>query len=98
MLSLSLTVGRVKFPIAACSGFQASFNKRSKALLCPYNKDNNKSLFSMSKQQQHLQTEREPDTETEIDCPRCYDIMTLSYNFDRLHYFCEGCNLPFLIK
>jgi hypothetical protein len=33
--SLSLTVGNVEFPIAACSGFQASFNKRSNALLCP---------------------------------------------------------------
>ena len=28
-LSLSLTVGRVEFPIAACSGSQSSFNKRN---------------------------------------------------------------------
>jgi hypothetical protein len=35
MFSLSLTVGRVEFPIAACSGFQASFSSRSNALLCP---------------------------------------------------------------
>ena len=35
MFSLSLTVGSVEFPIAACSGFQASFNKRSNALLWP---------------------------------------------------------------
>jgi hypothetical protein len=35
MFNLSLTVGRVEFPIAACSGFQASFNKRSNAFLWP---------------------------------------------------------------
>jgi hypothetical protein len=34
--------------------------------------------------QQHLQTEREPDIEYEIECPRCYDVMVLSYDFDRL--------------
>jgi hypothetical protein len=52
----------------------------------------------MSKQQQTLQIEREPEIETEIDCPRCYDIMTLSYDFDKLCYFCEECNLSLLIK
>ena len=48
-------------------------------------------------QQQTLQTERGPDIETEIECPRCYDIMTLCYHFDRLYYFCEECNLSLLI-
>jgi glycine cleavage system regulatory protein len=50
--------------------------------------------------QQPTQTEREPATEIEIeiDCPRCYDIMTLSNDFDRLYYFCEECNLSLLIK
>jgi hypothetical protein len=52
----------------------------------------------MSNQQQSLQTEREPDTETEIDCPSCYDIMTLTYDFDKFYYFCEECNLSLLIK
>jgi hypothetical protein len=52
----------------------------------------------MSNQQQSMQTEREPDMETEIDCPRCYDIMTLSYDFDKFYYFCEECNLSLLIK
>ena len=33
MLSLSQTVGTVEFPIAACSGFHASFSNRSNALL-----------------------------------------------------------------
>jgi hypothetical protein len=66
-----------------------------------YNKDDYMS-FSMGKelvlQQQPLQTEREPDMETEIDCTRCYDIMTLSYDFDKLYYFCEECNLSLLIN
>jgi transcription elongation factor Elf1 len=49
--------------------------------------------------QQTLQIEREPpEIETEIECPRCYDIMTLSYDFERLYYFCEECNLSFLIN
>jgi hypothetical protein len=42
------------------------------------------------------QTEKEPtipDIEPEIECPRCYDIMALSSDFDRLYYFCEECNL-----
>jgi uncharacterized C2H2 Zn-finger protein len=33
------------------------------------------------------------DIETEIECPRCYDIMTLSYDFDKPYYFCEQCDL-----
>ncbi|HET7345635.1 MAG TPA: hypothetical protein VFJ05_07175 [Nitrososphaeraceae archaeon] len=50
-------------------------------------------------QQQTLQREREsPEIETEIECPRCHDIMTLSYDFDRLYYFCEECNLSLLIN
>jgi hypothetical protein len=31
--------------------------------------------------------------EQEIECPRCYDIMTLSSNFDRLGYICQECDL-----
>lgn len=52
----------------------------------------------MSKQEQTLQTEKEPEIELEIECPRCYDIMVLSYDFDRLYYFCEECNLSLLIR
>jgi hypothetical protein len=52
----------------------------------------------MSKQQQTLQTQREHEIESEIECPRCYDIMALSYDFDKLYYFCEECNLSLLIN
>ena len=37
------------------------------------------------------------DLEQEIECPRCYDIMALSSNFDSLCYFCQECNLSLLI-
>ncbi len=30
--------------------------------------------------------------EQEIECPRCYDIMTLSSDFDKLGYFCQECD------
>jgi hypothetical protein len=67
-----------------------------------YNKDDDNTRFIMGKelvlQQQPLQTERRQEIETEIECPRCYDIMVLSYDFDRLYYFCEECNLSLLIK
>ena len=62
--------------------------------------------FSMSRnlalqKLQILQTESErerPDIETEIECPRCYDIMVLSYYSDKLYYFCKECNLSLLIN
>ncbi len=34
----------------------------------------------------------------EIECPRCYDIMTLSSDFDKLLYFCQECELSLLLK
>jgi hypothetical protein len=30
--------------------------------------------------------------EHEIDCPRCYGIMTLHFEFDLPGYFCEECD------
>ena len=36
--------------------------------------------------------------EQEIECPRCYDIMELSSDFDKLSYFCQECNLSLLIN
>jgi len=36
--------------------------------------------------------------EQEIECPRCYDIMALSSDFDRLCYLCQECNLSLLIN
>ncbi|MGB7954274.1 MAG: hypothetical protein WCF23_09855 [Candidatus Nitrosopolaris sp.] len=30
--------------------------------------------------------------EQEIECPRCDDVMTLHFEFDRLGYYCEDCS------
>jgi hypothetical protein len=30
--------------------------------------------------------------EHEIECPRCYNIMTLCSDFDHLYYLCEECD------
>jgi hypothetical protein len=51
----------------------------------------------------HLQDEEQSDQmlkniEQEIECPRCYDIMTLSSYFDRLGYICQECDLLLVIK
>jgi hypothetical protein len=36
--------------------------------------------------------------EQEIECPRCYNVMTLSSDFDRLGYFCQECDLLLVMK
>jgi hypothetical protein len=38
------------------------------------------------------------DMEQEIECPRCYDVMTLSSDFDRLGYTCQECDLLLVMK
>jgi hypothetical protein len=38
------------------------------------------------------------NVEQEIECPRCYDIMTLSSDFDKLGYFCQECDLLLVMK
>ena len=63
-----------------------------------YKKDYDKLLLGMNKQQQTLQTQREPEVETEIECPRYDDTMALSSDFDKLFYFCEECNMSLSIK
>jgi C4-type Zn-finger protein len=34
----------------------------------------------------------------EIECPSCYDTMTLSSDFDKLGYFCQECDLLLVMK
>jgi hypothetical protein len=38
------------------------------------------------------------DLEKEIECPRCYDVMILSSNFDRLGYVCQECDFLLVMK
>jgi hypothetical protein len=38
------------------------------------------------------------EIEQEIECPRCYDVMALSSEFDKLIYFCQECGLSLVMK
>jgi acetyl-CoA carboxylase beta subunit len=38
------------------------------------------------------------NTEQEIECPRCHDVMTLSSDFDKLLYVCQECDLLLIMK
>jgi hypothetical protein len=38
------------------------------------------------------------DLEQEIECPRCYDVMTLSSNFDSIGYVCQECDFLLVMK
>jgi cytochrome c-type biogenesis protein CcmH/NrfF len=38
------------------------------------------------------------DLEQEIECPRCYDVMILSSNFDSLGYVCQECDFLLVMK
>jgi hypothetical protein len=38
------------------------------------------------------------DLGQEIECPRCYDVMTLSSNFDSLGYVCQECDFLLVMK
>jgi hypothetical protein len=38
------------------------------------------------------------EIEREIDCPRCYDVMALSSDSDKLLYFCQECGLSLVMK
>jgi hypothetical protein len=48
---------------------------------------------------QHQKQAISKDIEYEIECPRCYDTMTLCSDFDSLYYSCEECGfILFAIK
>jgi hypothetical protein len=38
------------------------------------------------------------EIEQEIECPRCYDIIVLSSEFDKLLYFCQECSFSLVMK
>jgi predicted RNA-binding Zn-ribbon protein involved in translation (DUF1610 family) len=46
--------------------------------------------YSMGIVQQNIY-ETKTELEFEIECPRCYDSMTLCSDCDGLYYFCEQC-------
>ncbi len=52
-----------------------------------------------SLEQQQQRQEENPilsELDTEIECPRCNEIMELHSKFDELVYFCDSCS--FLLK
>ena len=55
---------------------------------------------SLEQQQQQQQRQEEnpilSELDTEIECPRCNEIMELHSKFDELVYFCDSCS--FLLK
>jgi phage FluMu protein Com len=53
---------------------------------------------SLEQQQQQRQEENPilSELDTEIECPRCNEIMELHSKFDELVYFCDSCS--FLLK
>jgi hypothetical protein len=66
---------------------------------------NSNSIVQQAKASEDKQIEQQKDDkimqelEYEIECPRCYDIMTLSSQFDSLCYICDSCDFAlFTIK
>jgi hypothetical protein len=55
-------------------------------------------LDIQSEEENHDDDQTLKNMEQEIECPRCYDIMTLSSNFDRLGYICQECDLLLVMK
>ena len=60
---------------------------------------NKNPLLQIQSDPLHVQDAREikpnPELEEidrEIECPRCHDVMILSFEFDRLGYSCEKCS------
>jgi hypothetical protein len=68
-------------------------------------KINSNSVVQHAEESEYEQIEEQKDNkimqelEHEIECPRCYDVMTLSSEFDSLHYICDNCDFAlFTIK
>ncbi|MGH9978683.1 MAG: hypothetical protein ACRD8Z_23055 [Nitrososphaeraceae archaeon] len=51
---------------------------------------------SSEEEQQHEENPMLSELDTEIECPRCNEIMELHSKFDELVYFCDSCS--FLLK
>jgi hypothetical protein len=58
------------------------------------------SLLQYDKENDDDKTEKKivQNLEQEIECPRCYDIMSLSSDFNGLCYFCQEYTLSLLIN
>jgi hypothetical protein len=53
---------------------------------------------SIEEKQERNDTTAAKDIEQEIECPRCYNVMTLSSNFDCIGYVCHECDFLLVMK
>jgi transposase-like protein len=53
---------------------------------------------SIEEEEERNDTKAAKDLEQEIECPRCYDVMTLSSNFDSIRYVCHECDFLLVMK
>jgi len=53
---------------------------------------------SIEEKQERNDTKAAKDIEQEIECPRCYNVMTLSSNFDSIRYVCHECDFLLVMK
>jgi hypothetical protein len=53
---------------------------------------------SMEEEEERNDTKAAKDIEQEIECPRCYDVMTLSSNVDSIGYVCHECGFLLVMK
>ena len=50
------------------------------------------SQYVMMRNQREAERKASDTIEHEIECPRCYNVMTLCSDFDSLYYLCEECD------
>jgi hypothetical protein len=55
-------------------------------------------LDKQIEEENHDSNQTPKDMEQEIECPHCYDVTTLSSDFDKLLYFCQECHLSLVMK
>jgi hypothetical protein len=53
---------------------------------------------SIEEEEERNDTRAAKDIEQEIECPRCYCVMTLSSNFDSISYVCHECDFLLVMK
>ena len=70
----------------------------SKRLLTRINASNSLQYHQQAKKKEKQNSNTETELQFEIECPRCYDTMTLFSDFDSVYYFCEECNFCLYIQ
>jgi hypothetical protein len=75
-------------------------SRHSRTKLVPTDPDPKKNqvleTVEESNQSEQIQDPVLPELDSEMECPRCNDIMELCSSFDKLVYSCENCS--FLLR